>query len=100
MPINNATPDAYKLYLEGQTLFSTIERDQLLAAVAKFEHATQLSPEFARAWGYWAYCLAQVFVSGHAEPNEFSSLMATAEHHARLAVKFDDKDYANHWDLA
>jgi tetratricopeptide (TPR) repeat protein len=100
MPINNATPEAYQLYLEGQVLFSIIERDHLVSAAAKFERATQLSPEFARAWGYWAYCLAQIFVSGHAEPNEFSALMETAERYARLAVKYDEKDYANHWDLA
>ena len=100
MPIHKATPEAYKLYLEGQTLFSIIERVHLESAAAKFEQATEISPEFARAWGYWGYCLAQIFVGGHAKQFEVSELMDTAERYALNAVRLDDTDYANHWDLA
>jgi hypothetical protein len=56
--IHNATPEAYQLYIEGQSLFSIIERAQLQAAITKFEQAIERSPLFARAGGYRAYCTA------------------------------------------
>lgn len=99
MPIHKATPQAYQLYLEGQRLFSILERAHLQAAIDKFKAATGLSPEFARAWGYLAYCEAQIFVAGFAEQSD-APLMGLAEDHARAAVGWDDNDYANHWDLA
>jgi tetratricopeptide (TPR) repeat protein len=100
VPIHKATPEAYQLYMEGQRLFSTIERAHLQAAIDKFEAATEISSEFARAWGYWAYCLAQILVAGHAQQAEVASLMEQAEEYARKAVCLGDDDYANHWDLA
>jgi len=100
VPIHNATPEAYQLYLEGQALFSIIERDELQAAIDKFDAAIGKSQQFARAWGYRAYCTAQIFVAGHAEDFELASLKADALKYAEKAVEYGDDDYANHWNLA
>lgn len=94
-------PEALRPYLEGQRIFSIIQRKDLEAAAAKFEEATKRSPTFARAWGHWAYCLAQIVVAGHAaETAEASSLLTKAESYARAAVDLGSDDYANRWDLA
>jgi tetratricopeptide (TPR) repeat protein len=101
MTINNATPEAYDLYLEGQKCFSIIQRKQLEDAADKFRAATVKSPEFARAWGYLSYCLAQIVVAGHAvDEAEAKALLGEAEIYARKAVSLDKNDYANQWDLA
>ena len=101
MTINNATPNAFDLYLEGQQLFSIIEREKLEAAAEKFRDAAAESPDFARAYGYLAYCEAQIVVAGHAkDAAEASSLLESAEKNARTAVRLDCNDYANRWDLA
>lgn len=100
MPIHNATPEAYQLYLEGQSLFSVIERAHLQAAIEKFEAAIGKSEFFARAWGYRSYCTAQIVVAGHAEPFEVETLKEDAENYAKKAVDYGGDDYANHWDLA
>lgn len=98
--IRDVDPKAFNLYLEGQRLFSVIERRHLEAAAEKFRQATKKSPKFARAWGHLAYCLAQIAVAGHAAEDEQTTLLAEAEKHAKLAVKLDRDDYANRWDLA
>lgn len=101
MTLQNETPEAFDLYLEGQRLFSVIERKELETAAAKFRAAVKLSPDFARAWGHLAYCLAQIVVGGHAtEKNEIVGLLDEAESYARKAVDLDPRDYANRWDLA
>lgn len=101
MPITNASPKAYKLYLAGQQGFSIIQRRQLEASAAKFRKAVELSPKFARAWGHLAYSLAQIVVAGHARgAAEAKALLKEAEAHARKAVRLDQDDYANRWDLA
>ncbi len=101
MSINNATPAAYELYLEGQKLFSIIKRDSLEAAADKFRQAKEESPGFARAWGYLSYCLSQLVVAGHIAPGvQADASMSEAESCARQAVSLDGDDYANHWDLA
>jgi tetratricopeptide (TPR) repeat protein len=101
MATNNITPKAFDLYLEGQRLFSIIERKRLEEAAEKFRQATAEAPNFARAWGHLAYCLAQIVVGGHApQKSEADSLLGQAEGYARKAVKLDPYDYANRWDLA
>jgi tetratricopeptide (TPR) repeat protein len=96
-----AARSAFELYLEGQKLFSVIERKHLEAAADKFRQAVKLAPDFARGWGHLAYALAQIVVGGHAKsPDEAAALLSTAERHARKAVKLDGQDYANRWDLA
>lgn len=101
MTITHATPKAFKLYLEGQKLFSIIERKHLEAAAKKFRLAAKESPDFARAWGHLSYCLTQIVVAGHAKDKaEAAALLKEAETHARKAVRLDKKDYANRWDLA
>lgn len=101
MSLNNATPKAYELYLEGQGLFSIVERGHLEDAAAKFREAAKESPNFARAWGHLAYCLTQIVVAGHAHDQaEADALLGDAENHANEAVRLDQDDYANQWDLA
>jgi tetratricopeptide (TPR) repeat protein len=101
MTIYRASQKAFDLYLEGQGLFSIIERKSLQAAADKFRAATDDSPDFARAWGWLAYCLSQIVVAGHADQAlESQGLLSDAEKYARKAVSLDPLDYANHWDLA
>lgn len=100
MAHSNITPKAFDLYLEGQRLFSVIERRHLEAAAEKFRQVTIEAPDFARGWGHLAYALAQIVVGGHArQKSEAVSLLDEAETHARHAVKLDPDDYANRWDL-
>ena len=100
MADKSITPKAFDLYLEGQRLFSIIERKRLEQAAEKFREATVEAPNFARAWGHLAYCLAQIMVGGHAvQALEATSLLNEAEGYARKAVKLDPHDYANRWDL-
>jgi tetratricopeptide (TPR) repeat protein len=99
--ITNIDPEALGPYLEGQRIFSIIHRKDLEAAAERFQEATKKAPTFARAWGHWAYCLAQIVVAGHAtETTEAKSLLEQAESYARAAVDLDRDDYANRWDLA
>lgn len=101
MSIMNATPKAFDLYLEGQRLFSVIERSRLEAAADKFREATRISPRFARAFGYLSYCLAQIVVGGHArDKTEAKELLKQAVKYAEMGVEFDRDDYAPLWDLA
>jgi tetratricopeptide (TPR) repeat protein len=101
MILSNVTQKAFDLYLEGQQLFSIIERARLEAAAEKFREATRESPGFARAWGHRAYCLAQIAVAGHATSRaEADALLSEAEKYAEHAVSLDKGDYANRWDLA
>jgi tetratricopeptide (TPR) repeat protein len=101
MTICSSTPKAFALYLEGQKLFSIIERSRLEDAAGKFREAIREAPDFARAWGYLAYCLAQIAVGGHAkDASEAKALLDEAEKHATKAVELDAADYANRWDLA
>lgn len=101
MSLKNTSDEAFALYLEGQQLFSVIDRKDLDAALAKFRAATSLSPDFARAWGHIAYCLAQIVVGGHErDRTRAKQLLEEAEGHARTAISLDAGDYANHWDLA
>lgn len=91
---------AFDLYLEGQKMFSVIERKALEGSAAKYRAALKRAPKFARAWGHLAYALAQIVVGGHAEAKEAKALLKEAEGYAQKAVKLDADDYANHWDLA
>jgi tetratricopeptide (TPR) repeat protein len=101
MIFDNISQKAFDLYLEGQKLFSIIERPRLEAAAEKFREAARESPLFARAWGHLAYCLAQIAVAGHATSRaEATALLDEAEKHAEHAVFLDKTDYANRWDLA
>lgn len=97
----NADRGAFDIYLEGQKIFSIVERRHLEAAADKFRQAVKLAPDFARGWGYLSYALAQIAVAGHAtSPDEAAALLRRAEGHAKKAVKLDREDYANRWDLA
>lgn len=101
MSMTRGRDAAYDLYLEGQNLFSVIERAHLEAALGKFREAAALAPDFARAWGHIAYCLAQIVVGGHERNREKAAkLLKEAEEIARKAVSLDARDYANFWDLA
>jgi len=45
---------AYEAYLEGRTLFINRNYENLRLSIAALEHAVELDPEFARAWGVLA----------------------------------------------
>lgn len=87
---------AWKAYLDGERLFTTVSREQMGLARERFELATRLDPEFARAWGWLAYVIARSVVTGWSDQGE----LVMAEAHARKAVELDYSDYAPHWDLA
>jgi tetratricopeptide (TPR) repeat protein len=101
MASKDIKPGAFDHYLEGQKMFSVIQRRSLDDAESRFRRATDEAPDFARGWGHLAYALAQIVVGGHEpDPKRAGALLAEAEGHARKAVDLDPEDYANRWDLA
>lgn len=88
--------DAFKAYLEGQRLFSVVSRERMDESRRKFAEATKLDGNFARAWGHLSYAYVRSVLAGFMEDD----VLMAAEELARKAVKLDQHDYANHWDLA
>ena len=87
---------AYETYLKGVHFFSWEKRDDLERSIELFAKATELDPNFARAWGWQAYALVRAILCGWHERAE----MERAEAYAKRAVQLDPFDYSNHWDLA
>jgi tetratricopeptide (TPR) repeat protein len=86
---------AFRLYLQGENLFSVVLKDDMKRSRGKFRQATELDPEFARAWGWRSYVhVRSILLEWLPE-----SAMADAKEWASTAVKLDPLDYATHWDL-
>ncbi len=87
---------AFKAYLEGERLFSIISKADMDRSRKKFQAATKLDPNFARAWGYLSYTYTRSVLAGWLPASE----LATAEKHAQTAIDLDPDDYAPLWDKA
>jgi hypothetical protein len=62
--------DVYDYFLRGMASFHVLTRDQVLAAKRFFEHATDLDPQYASAYGMAAWCVVHARVNGWlAEPS-------------------------------
>ena len=61
---------AFKAYLEGERLFTSVSKKQMAKCLAKFERATKLDKNFARAWGWRSYATVRSVLQGCvANPN-------------------------------
>jgi tetratricopeptide (TPR) repeat protein len=88
-------PQAFRLYLEGEKLFSVVLQQDMKRSRDKFRRATELDPKFARAWGWRSYVhVRSVLLEWLPE-----KAMSDAGKWASMAVKLDPLDYATHWDL-
>jgi len=85
-PTDNA--QAYALFIEAQTLVSQRIGDSLPRAIALLQQATQLDPNFARAWGKLAVALA---VEPQYAAADWKTNWAAAEPAAQRAIALDPK---------
>ena len=87
--------EAFRAYLDGERLFTIIDKQQMAKSRKKFEEAIKLDDNFARAHGYLAYTMTRSVANGWLGEAQ----LKVAESHARKAVKLDPYDYATYWDL-
>ena len=87
---------AYEAYLKGEQLFSLHSEERLKRSRDMFALATRLDPDFARAWGYYAYTCARCVVAGWSEHQSLWEALEAAQ----KAVALEPDDYSVHWDLA
>lgn len=87
---------AFKAYLEGERLFTVVDRARMARCRRQFEKATGLDPAFARAWGWRAYATVRSVLAGWLPEAQMQAAGAWAEEATRL----DPDDYATWWDLA
>ena len=88
--------NAYEAYQKALRSYSEDTKDQLLAARDMFKRATELDPNFARAWGHRAYATIRGVSLGWIEPDA----MDQAHGWVSRAIELDPTDYSNIWDLA
>jgi tetratricopeptide (TPR) repeat protein len=87
--------EAFKLYLEGERLFSVVAESDMAESRERFRDATKLDPGFARAWGWRSYTQVRSVLRGWLPEAE----MAQGGKWAEKAVGLDPLDFATHWDL-
>lgn len=81
---------AYEAYLEARDLLSQRSNDNLLEIIGRFELATQLDPNFGRAWEALAaaYYVAPTFSVGRARAVDFDK---NAKEAAEAALAINDQ---------
>jgi len=87
--------NAYDALLKGSYVYSSESIEGLDQSAYWYRKATEIDPFFARAWGELSYVLVQYVISGWKEPDT----LKIAGNLARKAVRLDDSDYYNHWNL-
>ena len=88
--------EAFRLYLEGENLFTVVLKDDMAISRDRFRAATELDPKFARAWWWRSYAHVRSILLEWLP----ASQMKDAGDWANMAVTLDPLDYAPHWDLA
>ena len=88
--------NAYDAYLKGVFVYTIDDRKGFEASRELFRQATELDPNFARAWGYLGYMTIRGVLLGWLDAGE----MSDAERYVYRAVEIEPDDYANLWDLA
>ena len=87
---------AYDHYLLGRAAWFQYTREANREAMAHFEKAIALEPNYARAYGYLAYTMVQARMFGW---DMSPGLIAKACEFAQRAVTLGPTDYDNHWSL-
>ncbi len=87
--------NAYDALLKGSYVYSNESVEGLDHAAYWYRTATEIDPSFARAWGELSYVLVQYVIAGWKEPDT----LQVAGNLGRKAVRLDDSDYYNHWNL-
>lgn len=87
---------AFKAYLDGERLFTVVDKKQMAKCCAKFKRATDLDKKFARAWGWRSYAATRCVLQGWLP----KAALKDAKAWAKKAIKLDPYDYAPLWDLA
>ncbi len=87
---------AYDHYLRGVDSYSHETAEALESCRCCFERATELDPNFARAWGYLAYMTMRGVINGWRPESDQDKALS----YARRAAQIDPYDYYNHWDVA
>ncbi len=65
-----ADPEAYRLYLEGQYFFNQRSQESLLKAAQLLQRSVAIDPEYAPAWAELAFVQLWLGASGGMEPTE------------------------------
>ena len=79
--------EAYEQYLRGRYLFEKRTVDSLNAAVASFQRAVELDPEFALAYAGIAHAYGPLVTLGHVAPEQGNASLKAA---AFRALELDD----------
>jgi TolB-like protein/Flp pilus assembly protein TadD len=79
--------EAYDLYLQGMTLWHTRREQALWDAIAAFERATALDPDFAQA--YAGQALAYAVIDDYSNRMPFAETLARARDFAERALVLD-----------
>lgn len=85
--LKEVNPQAYEAYLQGMSERGLQRHEGYLRAVAYFEKAIALQPDFAEAYGELAITQVQFVFGGPFSPHE---TMPRAEATARRALELDD----------
>jgi tetratricopeptide (TPR) repeat protein len=93
---------AFETWKAGTRLFPIMSQRDFDTAIRQFEAALALDPDFARAYGWLAYCYITGLVDawtlrrpvGSATPK---NIQAEAKRLAKLAVSLDPCDFDTHW---
>ncbi|MCA9755793.1 MAG: protein kinase [Candidatus Eisenbacteria bacterium] len=80
---------AYDLYLRGREKYSLYEQDAMKDALALFQEAISLEPEYALAWSGVADCCGQFLIHRWSEDSE--AIAAQGMSAVRRAVALDPK---------
>lgn len=78
--------EAYDAYLKGRYAYFRYDPKAFVEALAQFEKATEIDPEFADAFAQQAYCRTTLFVFGLPGADE---TLAAAEALARKAIALE-----------
>ena len=88
--------EAFRVYLQGERLFTAVSERQSAGCRTSFERATQIDPNFAQALGWRSYAAVRSVLQGWL-PDQ---TLTNAEEWAIKAVSLAPYDYAPLWDLA
>jgi len=81
--------EAYDLYLRGREKYGLYEKETMFEALALFEEAIALEPDYALAWAGVADSYAQLIVSGWADDTDEAAKLGLNA--ARRSVSLDPK---------
>jgi serine/threonine-protein kinase len=85
--------EAYEEYLRGRDrlarfLFRTLSKKDIEAAINSFERATELDPNFGKAWSYLGVCFANRVFKGISDGSDYER----AENAFDRALELDPRD--------